>query len=163
MTDFITADCGVRQLQARFIDAVWRQDADDFAACWTHDGVWKIAGMEMHGREAIAEACGKLLGRCEKIQLILGPVILEAQGSGWIGRHQVIEYAKMHDGSGWMTIGVYHDHFAEEAGRMRFAHRHWAMQYRGPFDLSASFIQGQDFGSFPAMPPADAPTYVRPA
>ncbi|MDE2042928.1 MAG: nuclear transport factor 2 family protein, partial [Alphaproteobacteria bacterium] len=148
MDDMIAADVGVRQLQARFIDAVWRQDADDFANCWTADGVWKIAGMELRGRDAIRATCNKLLGRCEKIQLILMPALLEVSGKTAIGRHHVIEYAKMLDGSGWMTIGVYHDRLAGEEGRWRFAHRHWAMQYRGPLDLSASFVAGQDFGPF---------------
>ena len=26
MTDFVAADCGIRQLHARFVDAVWRPD-----------------------------------------------------------------------------------------------------------------------------------------
>lgn len=163
MTDFVVADCGIRQLHARFIDAVWRQDAKDFAECFARDGVWKIAGMVMTGREEIAEACRKLLGRCEKIQLIMMPPILEVGEGTAIGRHHVIEFAKMLDGSSAMTIGIYFDRYVEQDGRWRFQWRHWNMQYRGPADLSAPFVESPDFGSFPGMPEHDAPTYVRKA
>jgi hypothetical protein len=36
--EFLIADCGIRQLHARFTDAVWRQDADEFSGCFTTDG-----------------------------------------------------------------------------------------------------------------------------
>jgi uncharacterized protein (TIGR02246 family) len=163
MTDLISVDVGVRQLQARFIDAAWRQDADDFAACWTKDGVWKIAGMEMVGREAIADACRRMLGRCKRIQLVLMPAIIELDGAEAIGRHHVIEFATMQDDSGFMTFGVYHDRFAEEDGRWRFKHRHWSMKYRGEAPLAGLWTDTSDYGSFPQMPGPDEPTYVRPA
>ena len=46
MTDLIAADVGIRQLHARFADAVWRQDDVEFSGCFASDGLWKIAGME---------------------------------------------------------------------------------------------------------------------
>ncbi|MFD1613279.1 nuclear transport factor 2 family protein [Sphingomonas tabacisoli] len=163
MSDFLVIDAGVRQLQARFIDAAWRQDANEFAACFTADGVWKIAGMEIKGRAAIAEACRTLLGRCERVQLILMPPILEVTADGAIGRSHVTEFAKMRDGSSAMTFGIYHDRFAQEDGRWRYRSRHWSFAYRGPADLSAPFVDTPDFGPFPGFPGPDEPTYVRPS
>lgn len=81
MTDFVATECGIRQLYARFADAVWRQDGDDFAACFAVDGEWKIAGMHMHGRAEIGEACTKLLGRCARIHLLTGLPIIELDGA----------------------------------------------------------------------------------
>ena len=169
MTPFAEAHAGVTQLHARFIDAVWRQDATDFADCFAREGVWKISGNVIGGpanggRSAIAEACRTMLGRCSHIQLIVQPSIVEVTGEGTaIGRHHMVEMARMLDGSTAMTLGIYHDHFVEEQHRWRYLRRHWSMQYRGPFDLTGMFVDSPDYGSFPAMPPADAPTYVRPA
>lgn len=162
MTDLVTADCGVRQLQARFIDAVWRQDAVQFADCFTADGVWKIGGMRFTGREEIAGACRNMLGRCSHIQLVLMPAQLELTDEGALARHHVIEFARMNDGATAMTIGVYHDRLAEEGGLWRFRWRHWSMKYRGPSDLSGLFADTPDYGQFPEMPGDDEPTYVRP-
>jgi hypothetical protein len=163
MTDFVSADCGIRQLHGRFMDAVWRQDAECFADCFAADGEWKIAGMHMRGRSEIAEACPRLLGRCERIQLITLPALLEVGEGAALGRLHMMEFAKMLDGSSAMTIGVYHDRYVEEGDSWRYAWRHWSFKYRGPADLSAAFIDTPDYGAFPGMPSPDEPTYVRKA
>ena len=164
MTDMIAADFGIRQLHARFIDAVWRQDAESFADCWAADGVWKIAGMEVQGRTALVEACHKLLGRCKRIHLLAGPVILAPDSAdAVIGRLNITEFATMHDGATAMTIGWYHDRYVEHDGQWHFALRHWSFKYRGPPDLTGAYIDTPDYGPFPAFPAADEPTYVRPA
>ena len=163
MDEFTIAAVGVQQLHARFADAVFRLDIDAFAECFARDGVWKIAGMELAGRQAIHEAAGQLLGRCEKIQLIAQMPILDVDGENARGRQQMTELARMPDGAGFITFGVYHDRYVLEDGRWRFARRHWAFKYRGPFDLSASFVPTPDYGTFPAGPADDEETYVRPA
>jgi uncharacterized protein (TIGR02246 family) len=161
MNKFVIADSGIRQLHARFIDAVWRKDADGFAECFSSDGEWKIAGMHMRGRAEIAGAIGKLLGVCERVIIMLGLPILEVHGDTAVGRIYVTEFAKMMDGSSAMSVGIYYDRYVEEGGRWRFRHRHWSFQYRGPVDLSAPFAGVPDYGAFPAMPGPDEPTYVR--
>ena len=163
MTDFVTADCGIRQLHARFVDAVWRQDAKSFSDCFAKAGEWKIAGLHLKGRDAIAEACRNLLGRCERIQLVSGQPILEVGEGTAIGRLQMTEFAKKKDASTAITFGVYYDRYVEEDGAWRFAWRHWSMAYHGPTDLSGTFIEPTDYGAFPGMPGADDPTYVRKA
>lgn len=163
MDEFTVAAVGVQQLHARFVDAVFRQDFDEFAQCFAVDGVWKIAGMDLAGRAAIHEAAGRLLSRCEKIQLIAQMPILEVSGQTAQGRQQMTEMAKMPDGSGFITFGTYHDRYVLEGGRWRFARRHWSFKYRGPFDLSAPFVPTPDYGAFPDGPADDEATYVRPA
>ena len=53
MNDFLAAESAIQQLHARYIDAVWRKDADAFADCFAKDAEWKIAGMHMRGRTEI--------------------------------------------------------------------------------------------------------------
>lgn len=159
--DMIAADFGIRQLHARFVDAVWRKDAEAFAGCWARDGLWKIAGMEVRGRPALVDACNQLLGRCKRIHLLCGPAIIEAQGDTVIGRLNITEFATMNDGATAMTIGWYHDRYMEEGGQWRFALRHWSFKYRGPPDLTGAYIDTPDYGPFPGFPAADEPTFVR--
>lgn len=162
MSDLVTVDCGVRQLHARFVDAVWRQDADAFGQCFTRDGEWKIAGMHMRGRDEVASGFARLLGVCERVQLHLSDTAIELSEGGATGRLYVTEIAKMVAGGGFITFGAYHDRYAEEDGRWRFRWRHWSFHYRGPFDLSGTFNPAPDYGPPPGMPGADEPTYVRP-
>jgi uncharacterized protein (TIGR02246 family) len=159
--EFVVAECGIRQLHARCVDAVWRKDAEAFAACFAEQGEWKIAGLHMRGRTAIVATFGRLLGICERVVLTAGTPVLEIEKGAAIGRVQCVEFAKMMDGTSAMTVGIYYDRYVEEAGRWRFKWRHWAMQYRGPTDLSAQFQKTTDYGPFPNMPGPDEPTFSR--
>jgi ketosteroid isomerase-like protein len=161
MTNLIAADHGIRQLHARFVDAVWRQDATEFAACWTREGLWKIAGMEVRGRAALQDACTLMLGRCKHIHLIVGLPILEADGDEVLGRLNMTELTTMADDSSALVMGWYHDRYAEEDGRWRFKTRHWSFKYRGPPALGGEYFPTPDYGAFPGFPAADEPTYVR--
>jgi ketosteroid isomerase-like protein len=163
MTDFIAADVGIRQLHARFADAVWRQDDAAFAACFAADGVWKIAGMELAGRAKIAEACRTMLGRCSHIHIITGLPIISLTPGGAKGRLNMTEFTRMQDGSTAMALGWYHDDYVQEDSRWVFARRHWSMKYRGPPDLTGHFADTPNYGAFPDGPSIDDATYVRPA
>ncbi len=163
MTDLIAVDLGVRQLHARFADAVWRQDDAEFSGCFASDGLWKIAGMEIAGREKIAEACRTMLGRCSHIHIITGLPILELIGTGAKGRLNMTEFARMQDGSTAMTIGWYHDDYVLEGEQWCFKKRHWSMKYRGAPDLTGHFAYTPNYEAFPDGPADDETTYVRPA
>ena len=160
MTDFATADAGIRQLHARFIDAVWRKDAEAFANLFAKDGEWKIAGFHFRGRDEIGPGFAKLLGVCQRVQLILGPPLLDVGNGEATSRMSVTEIAKMNDGAGAITMGVYYDRYVEEDGAWRFKMRHWGFHYRGPLELNGLWTDYPDF-ALGDMPAPDAPTYVR--
>lgn len=160
MDDFTAACVGIEQLHARFVDATFRQDAEQFANCFAKAGVWQIAGMELGGRDTILDRIGPMLGYCERIQLLAQTPMIELTDEGAQGRQQMVELSKLRDGSGAMTIGVYHDRYVHEDGAWRYAKRHWTLKYRGPLDMSGLFPATPDYGAFPDGPADDAPTYV---
>lgn len=161
MTDFAAAEAGIRQLHARFVDAVWRKDAEAFAASFARDGEWKIAGMHMKGRDEIGSTFAKLLGACERVATTPGLPILEVNGKTAQGRLPLSELAKMVDGTTALTLGIYHDQYVEEDGRWLFQWRHFSLQYRGPTDFSADMVPSPDYGPFPGKPDPDEPTLTR--
>lgn len=163
MTDMIAADFGIRQLHARFADAVWRLDGDSFAECFAQDGEWKIAGLHFAGREAIREATGQLLGRCTRIHLLTGPAQLTPDGEAILGRLAMTEYAWMPDGAQFMTVGFYHDRYAHEGNLWRFSRRFWSLKYRGPIDLPGALVDTPSYGAFPGGPGPDEETFVKKA
>lgn len=161
MTDFVVADSGIRQLHARFMDAVFRKDAEAFADCFAENAEWKIAGMHIRGRTEIGGLFGKLMAICARVQIIAGTPVLEVGQGVATGRMQVTELAKMADGTSAMTLGVYYDRYVEAGGRWRFQWRHFSLHYRGPIDLSAALVDSPDYGPPPAMPGQDEPTLTR--
>lgn len=161
MTDFVSAECGIRQLQARCIEAIWRKDAKAFANCFTEDGEWKIAGMHMRGRAEIEATFGKLLGLCERVHTQASTPILDVGDGVAFGRTYVSENAKLLNGQFAHTIGIYYERYAETPDGWKFTWRHWSLQYRGPNDFSAPFYDSPDYGPHPGMPGPDEPTTVK--
>lgn len=161
MTEFIEAECAIRQLHARFIDAAWRHDADTYADLFTDDGEWKLAAMHMRGKENIRETFAKLLGYTTRVQMILGTPLLEVSGATAISRTHCTELTKMPDGSSAMAIGIYYDRYVREGSQWLFKWRHFGLQYRGPIDFSAELVDAPDYGPFPGMPEPDEPTLTR--
>ena len=161
MTDFVAAECGIRQLHARCLEAIWRKDAQAFADCFSETGEWKIAGMHMRGRAEIEATFAKLLGLCEHVMTTVSTPILEVGDGTAFGRIYVTENAKLMNGQFAHTIGIYFDRYVETPEGWKFKWRHWSLQYRGPGDLSAPFYDSPDYGPPPGMPGADEPTTVK--
>lgn len=160
-TEFVLADSGIRQLHARFVDAVWRKDTEAYAACFAEDAEWKIATMHIRGRADIGSTFAKLMAACARVQMIPGMPVLEIGRGTATGRIQITEFAKMADGSSAMTLGVYYDRYVEDGDRWRFQWRHFGLHYRGPTDLSAALVECPDYGPPPGVPGPDEPTFTR--
>lgn len=161
MNDFILAECAIRQLHARFVDAAWRQDADAYAELFTEDGEWKLAAMHMRGRDEIRATFKKLLGYTARAMIILGPPLLEVEQATASSRTPCTELTKMPDGSSSLAIGFYHDRYVKQEDRWLFRWRHFSLHYRGPMDLSDELVASPDYGPFPGMPDWDEPTLTR--
>jgi len=161
MSDYLIAESGIRQLHARFTDAVWRKDFDAFANCFTENAEWKIAGRHFLGRREIGNTISKLLDPYHRILIHPGLPVLDIEGESASGRIHFTELAKLKDGSSALTIGVYFDRYLRENDAWKFSWRHFSLHYRGPCDLSAPLVESPDYGPPPAMPPVDSPTLTR--
>lgn len=163
MTDLLAAgelaaDLGVRQLQSRYIDAVWRRDWDAFGDCFTADALWRIAGRVVEGRPACVAFLREFMPLFDRVRMTMQSPVLEV-GDGWAnGRTDVLEHNILADRTRHITIGVYYDRFVEQGDRWRFASHFYQLYYIGPPDMSGDFHDVVDFGPPPAMPGPDEPT-----
>jgi ketosteroid isomerase-like protein len=159
--DFLLAECAIRQLHARYADAVWRLDYDAFGDCFTEDCEWKIDGVVMRGRSEIVEHNRRVFSRSfKRLFITLRTPILEVgtgaeKGTAW-GRTYFSAQNKMADGSGFAPVGVYYERFEDQGDRWRISWRLFQTLYSGPADLSGTWHHQPDFGAPNAMPPLDA-------
>lgn len=157
-TNLLAADVGVRQLQARYMDAVWRRDWDAFGDCFTEDAVWRIAGRIVEGRRHCVEFLQEFMPLFHRVRMTMQSPILEVHDGGASGRTDVLEHNILKDMTRHITIGVYYDRFVDGGDRWRFASHFYQLYYLGPPDMSGDFHELEDFGPPPAMPGPDAPT-----
>jgi hypothetical protein len=158
MADFAAAECAIRQLQARYTDAVWRKDYDAFGDCLTVDCEWRIGGVIMRGRAEIVEHIRLVLPQFRRMLMSFSAPILEVGQGMATGRTYVTEQSAFVDGRAFAAIGIYYERFVDEGDRWRYAWRLFQTKYAGPPDLSGEFYDNSNFGAPPQMPAPDTQT-----
>ena len=152
MTDLIVAEAHIRQLQARYTDAVWRHDYAAFANCFTEDGEWRISGMVLRGRTQIEATITRILDNFHRVLISFGTPILTVGNATAQGRTYVTEKCAWKSGERSVSIGRYYERYVEDGSEWRFAWRLFQLHYRGPADLSGEYFDNPDFGAPPGMP-----------
>lgn len=136
MSDPIADELAIRNLVARYSDAVNRRDAEAWGNCWTEDAVWKIMGMAPEGRETIVGLWSQFMGGFPFVVQMPSECLITLNGDEATVRAYLTETGKGPDGSGMLTLGVYHDRVRREADAWRFTERSFHAMYSGPMDMS---------------------------
>lgn len=157
MTDFVAAEAGIRQLHARYVDAVWRKDYASFADCFTEDAEWRIAGHVHRGRPEIVAFLERAMSNFHRVIMTFRTPLIELGDGTANARTYVTEHNGFKSGRPGSTIGTYYERLVvDPAGRWRRAWALYQLHYMGPADLTGSFFEQPDYGPPPAMPPLDA-------
>lgn len=128
-----TADeLAIRDLAARYIDAVNRRDAEAWGATWSEQGVWEILGNRVEGREPIVAFWNGAMAGFSFTFMMLGSGTLAIEGDRASGRWYLTEHLVGVDGSASMVCGVYEDRYVREQGEWRFAERRYAILRQTP-------------------------------
>jgi ketosteroid isomerase-like protein len=155
--DFLTAECGIRQLQSRCSDAVWRKDFEAFGDCFTEDCEWHIAGRLLQGREACMAFLKDVMPHIRRVLIRMETPILKVAGNSAIGRTYLTEMNARDGQPAVFPIGVYYDRFVLQNDRWLFAWHHYQSIYFGPIDLSGPFAKRADYGRPFGAPGPDEP------
>ncbi|MEZ5558993.1 MAG: nuclear transport factor 2 family protein [Pseudomonadales bacterium] len=138
----------IRDLVARYADAVCRRDQAAWADTWAEDGLWQLpSAPETRGRDNIVALwAGAMAGFPFVAQLVHNGTV-EVDGDSATGRWYLTEHLKFAQGGGMFNIGVYQDRYVKTAAGWKFAERHYSVLYndKGTGDMSG------DVNPFPAL------------
>ena len=126
----------IRDLVARYADAVNRRDEAAWGATWAKDGEWDLSGRPASGRDAVVALWSQLMGGIPWVNQIVYFGLVDVDGAAATGRWYLAEFMKLPDGTGRQMIGVYRDQYVKEDGAWKFAKRRMDPVYSGPPDLS---------------------------
>jgi uncharacterized protein (TIGR02246 family) len=158
MTDPIAAEAGIRQVQARCTDAVWRKDSTAFAQCFAEDGEWRISGRVFRGRDEISNGISIILDKFVRVLITFRTPIVDVSGGEVTARTYIDERCAWKNGNTNISVGRYYERFVEEGGVWLFRWRLFELHYRGDPDMTGTFFEHPDYGAPPGMPPIDATT-----
>ncbi len=132
-------ELALRDLQARYIDAVNRYNETDWAATWSDSASWNLLGMEVEGKAAIVQLWQGAMGSFDFALMMLNSGTVQVDGDTATGRWYVTEHIKPKEGEPNITLGVYDDRYVKENGQWLFAHRHYNVMYQGAADYSGNY------------------------
>ncbi len=134
--DAIGDELEIRNLVARYADAVTRSDHDEWAGTWAPDGEWHVLGQVARGREGVVERLEELLSMLDFVVQLPASGVVRVEGDRATGRWTITEHGKFAGGDGFLTLGSYDDAYTRIDGRWHFASRRFTLLYLGPPDLS---------------------------
>ena len=132
-------ELAIRQLAARYIDAVNRRDEGDWAATWSLSASWDLMGMKVSGRDNIVATWKGAMGTFRWVVMMLGSGTIALDGDAASGRWYLTEHLVGQDGSAAMALGVYDDRYCRENGAWVFSERRYQILYRGAPDLGGNW------------------------
>jgi uncharacterized protein (TIGR02246 family) len=128
-------ELAIRNLVARYCDAVCRRDAARWAATWAEDGTWDLGGGRVtHGRAAAVELWSSALAKYPWVAQLAPTGTVEVSGDTGRGAWWVLELNHLPDGTGALHLGHYDDEYRRTEEGWQFSSRRFAMVYRGPLD-----------------------------
>jgi ketosteroid isomerase-like protein len=132
--DLVGEELALRNLVARYADAVTRKDSGGVAALLVPDGEWIVAGHgEPRGHAEIRAFLDGLLANWNGIvhALLSGQIHLDARDHDRAtGRWYISEFGQLTNGDEVFFAGVYHDTYARDEGLWRFARREYHSLFR---------------------------------
>ncbi len=132
VSDHVISQIEIRDLTARFTDAVNRRAPEELAGLFTKDGEWHVPGVPTAtGREAISGVLAGLLKNFQRLIQLTHSGHVDVNGDNATATWYVSETAADGAGNAFAFTGVYTDSLVRTEEGWRFAQRSFAFLYRG--------------------------------
>lgn len=128
-------ELAIRNLLARYGDAVCRRDAAAWIATWAPDCVWDLGGGRVtRGQEQTLALWEESIAKYPWVAQLPASGSIELVGDEVRGTWYVLELNHLPDGAGAMHFGRYRDTYVHTDDGWRFGLRRFDLVYRGAMD-----------------------------
>ena len=139
MSDKTQDELEIRDLVARYSDAVNRNDEAAWRNTWAEDGVWEMMGNAFEGRDTVVTVWRGAMGTFDYALQLVHSGVLEIEGDEARGRWTLTELASPRGGTPSSMVALYHDVYRRTSEGWRFGNRRLEVVYQGPPDLSGTY------------------------
>lgn len=132
-------ELALRNLMARYVDAVNRYDAEAWINTWAEDGTWNLLGTPVTGRTAILALWQQMMSTFEYALLFPSSCLFEIEGDSASGHWYLQEHSRDLEGNSSAMLSRYVDTYVKRDGQWLFMTRDYGFIYNGPPDFSGDF------------------------
>ena len=124
MSGSVADELAIRNLVARYGDAVSRRDGDAWEATWAEDATWTLpGGHDVAGRTNIRAAWERAMSRYPTVVHLIHQGEIRFDGVAATGRWYLSERGTTVDGDPIDHVGAYDDSYVVSEGGWRFSSR----------------------------------------
>ena len=134
-------ELALRNLMARYIDAVNRYDEPAWAATWAENSVWNLLGNPVEGRDNILALWRQMMQTFEFAIMMPSSSLFEIDGDTARGHWYLHEYTRDLEGTATTVLSRYLDTYVKQDGEWLYQSREYNFIYNGPPDLSGAFTR----------------------
>jgi len=113
----------IRELIEDYADAVFQRDEKRWAANWTDEACWNLAGMEVKGKTNIVGMWKQAMTGFSFVAFFAAPGAIEVDNNKARARVYTTEDLVEMNGKRRHVIGQYEDELTKQSGRWLFARR----------------------------------------
>jgi ketosteroid isomerase-like protein len=129
----------LKDLMDRYVDAVYRSDADAWAATWAEDAYWNLVGTEAQGRDNIVTLWLQMMASFEFALMMPNSSHFEVTGDQATGHWYLQEYTRDSSGQSGMIVSRYLDTYSRVEGQWLYQSRRYELIYQGPADFAGTY------------------------
>ena len=135
----IEDEIALRNLMARYCDAVNRVDADAWIATWSEDAVWNLLGNPVGGKDNILALWKQMISSFEFALMMPNSCLFDISGDTASGHWYLHEYTRDPEGNTSTVLSRYNDTYVKQNGQWLFQSRDYSFIYNGPGDMSGDY------------------------
>jgi len=132
-------ELALRNLMARYVDAVNRCDAAAWTATWAEDGVWSLLGTPVSGRDNILGLWRQMMSGFEFAIMLPSSSMFEIEDTTASGHWYLQEYTRDLEGNASTILSRYLDTYVKRDGQWLYQSREYSLIYHGAPDLGGSY------------------------
>lgn len=118
-------DLALRNLMAKYTDAVNRPNPDNWISCWAEDAEWDLLGTIVHGHKQILGLWQQMMAGFESVSMLPSSYLFEVDGKHASGHCYLQEFSLDKEGKRLTLISRYQDTFRKVDGQWLFQSRHY--------------------------------------
>lgn len=135
----IEDEIGLRNLMAKYVDAVNRNDAENWISCWTEDASWNLMGNPITGKEAILGLWQQMMSGFEFALMVPSTGAFEVNGDTAQGHWYLQEFTRDKQGKSMSIVSRYKDIYKKQDGQWLYQSRVYEIIYLGDDDLKGQY------------------------
>lgn len=135
----IEDEMALRDLMARYVDAVNHADGDAWIATWSEDAVWNLMGDPVIGKENILALWQGMMASFEFVVMLPSSCLVSVDGNTATGHWYLHEYMRDQQGTGSTILSRYLDTYIKQDGQWLYQSRQYNFMYNGPADMSGAY------------------------